>query len=693
MSTFRSLALAGTMLSCVCAAHAQTVVNLPTISVDATNPGGGSLTVPSLAQQQEKVNQTAGSVGFVDSESYKQRYSNNLRDVLQDVPGVFVENRYGQEIRLSVRGSGISRSYHTRGIDILQDGIPTNLGDGSGDFYQIDPLGIRSAEIYKGGNALAQGGSQLGGVINFVTPTAYTALSPNILRFDTGSFGTAKLHGEVSRIFGNTDVLIGGTFSHSDGWRQHETQNNFHFNGNIGHRFNDAFETRFYFGLYHTNQKLPGTLSYDDAFNNPTKAAAASLTGDQARNTYVERFANRTTWNGENVRFDFDTWAIHKYLNHPIFQVVEQNGWTYGFSPKVTTAWDLAGHRNEVIVGTRYFGGSNNADQFVNINGNKGLQTQSVRQISNNYEIFAENRFFILPEVALVAGAKAFAAERRYIDNGPVPGGLTNTAKDVSKTYSGINPKVGLLWTPQKDVQFFANVTRSTDMPDFTDLAQTVGTTSAFVPLEAQKAWTFEAGSRGKFSRFNWDVTLFRSQVTDQALQYTVATGIPASTFNAPNTVLQGAEIGFGFDLARDLIASGDLLSFKQIWNWSDFRFQDDPQYRNNKIAGIPDHVLRSQVTYKHPSGVSVTPNATFVPNGAFVDFANTFQVPGYALFGINLGVELPNGLSGFLDVRNIADTRYVSDFATIQTYNPATYASYYPGTGRAIYAGLRGKF
>ncbi len=188
-------------------------------------------------------------------------------------------------------------------------------------------------------------------------------------------------------------------------------------------------------------------------------------------------------------------------------------------------------------------------------------------------------------------------------------------------------------------------------------------------------------------------MTAYRSQVTDQMLQYTVGVGIPASTFNAPSTVLQGLEASLGVDLARDLIASGDVLSFKQMWNWSDFRFVGDAQYRNNRIAGVPEHVLRSSITYKHASGFSVTPNMDIVPTGAFVDYANTFQTPGYVLFGLNMGMDFANGMSGFIDLRNIGDVRTISDLATVTTYNPATYASYYPGTGRAIYGGIRGKF
>src|SRR3954470_21296904 len=191
------------------------------ITVEASR--GGSLTQPSVERQRETLNQNAGSVAFVDTESpeIKNRYTNTLRDVLKDVPGVFVQNRYGQELRLSVRGSGIARGFHLRGIEVLQDGIPVNLADGSGDFYQIDPLAIRSVEVYPGGNALIYGTSTLGGAVNFITPTAFTAEAPNILRAEGGMFGTWRLSGQVSRVFGDWDALANGTVMHSDGYRQH----------------------------------------------------------------------------------------------------------------------------------------------------------------------------------------------------------------------------------------------------------------------------------------------------------------------------------------------------------------------------------------------------------------------------------------------------------------------------------------
>lgn len=675
-------------------AFAQSAANsieLPVINVEAAR-AAGSLTAPGIADQRRQLNQTPGSVSFVDAETYQNSYAATLRDTLAETPGVFVQNRYSQEIRLSIRGSGIARSFHTRGIEILQDGVPTNLADGSGDFYQIDPLSLRAIEVFRGGNALPFGGSTLGGAINAVTPTAHTATAPNIFRIDGGSFGTVRAQGAVSRVLGPWDFAISGTYTHSDGWRQHERQDLGQINGNVGYRFSDRVETRFYFGAYYTDVKLPGSVTYGQAMNNPRLANAGAVSGDQARNTYVQRLANVTTIKLDIGQLDLTSWAIHKQLHHPIFQVLDQDGWTYGFSPRFTGSFNLGGFRNDLIVGARVFAGNNAVQQFLNIGGGRGAMTVNGRQIASNYEAWFENRFFVLPEVALTFGAKAFTAERRYEAttnlNTPAP-----IRYNESVTYSGFNPRVGLIWEPLRDIQVFANVTRSADVPDFTDLTQQTSRPGAFVPLKAQNAWTYEAGTRGRYDRFAWDVTFFRSELRNQMLQYNTGPAIPASTFNAAQTRLQGIELGASIDLVRNLTGNDDTLTLRQVWNYSDFRFVNDAAYGNNVIPGVPQHVLRTSLTYSHPAGFSVTPTLDIVPEGAFVDYRNTFRVGGYALLGLQATARLPNGANLFLDLRNLTDRRYISDFGPVVQYNAASTATFYPGTGRSIYGGLRYQF
>lgn len=667
-------------------------VSLPEITVQASGAElRGSLTVPSVEQQREQVNSTVGSVAFVDAKTFENRYTNNIVDVLKDTPGVYAQTRYGQEIRLSVRGSGIARGFHTRGIEILQDGIPFNFADGSGDYYQIDPLSLRSVEVYKGGNALVFGSSTLGGAVNFVTPTAYTALAPTFVRLEGGSFGALRGNVQVSRVEGDVDFLLNVTQSHQDGFRAHQNQDYTQVNANFGYRIAPGVETRFYIGVYDTRQKLPGTLSLSDALNFPTRASLAVITGNQSRDVKTERLANRTSFELEVGKLNVDSWIIHKNLYHPIFQVIDQDGMTYGVSPHWSGTFDIGGYRNDLTVGARYFGGTNSALQFINVQGNRGALTASARQTANNHEAFLDNRFWIVPDVALMTGAKLFHAERDFENRFTVP------FRNANRDYDGFNPKFGVLYQPAPNVQFFADMTKSRDVPDFSDLAQSNPLGLTFVPLQQQRAWTAEVGTRGSWDRFKWDFTFYRSDVRDELINFNqnAALGIPAATFNADKTVHQGIEFGGAVDLVRDVSGpgAGDTVSLAQVWTYNDFHFDHDKVYGVNQIAAIPRHVLRTTLSYTRPDGFFFAPTVDWVPQGAFADHANTLRTPGYALFGIQTGMNFKTGLSIFVDARNLTNERYISDFGAITNARTVPTAIFYPGEGRSVFAGMRYAF
>ncbi|KMO10499.1 TonB-dependent receptor family protein [Methylobacterium indicum] len=657
--------------------------------------GGGSLTVPSVAEQRRSLNRTVGSVGFVDAADIQNRYANTLRDVLKDVPGVTVQERYGQEVRLSIRGSGVARGFHLRGIELLQDGIPLNLADGSGDFYQVDPLALRSVEVYKGGNALTFGATTLGGAVNLVTPTARTALAPTIVRIDGGSFNAVRENFQVSRVVGPADFLVNGTVTNADGFRQHEVQRTQNVNANLGYQIAPGIETRFYAGLYVTDQKLPGALTLDESLRTPRIANPAAITGNQSRQVATERIANRTSFLLDIGKLDIDSWAIHKSLYHPIFQVIDQDGWTYGVSPHWAGSFDVAGFRNDTILGLRAYAGQNTALQFVNVAGQRGAQTRNSLQSASSLEAYGENRFWFLPDVALMTGAKLFSANRTYSDKGGLPGNLS--AKFANRTYEGVNPKIGLLWQPMPDLQVFGDLTRSRDVPDFSDLVQQNPANTTFVPLQAQRAWTVEAGARGRIDRLGFDVTVYRAEIRDELINFSVnaGLGIPAATFNAPRTRHQGVEAAVSLDLARDLTGVGDSLTLTQIWTRNDFRFVRDPVYGDNRIAGLPRDVLRTVLSYAR-GGLTLAPSLDWVPTGAFADHTNTLRAPGYALVGLQASVSVDPGLTLFLDARNLTDARYVSDVSAVTNAAALTGSAariFYPGDGRSVFAGLRGTF
>ena len=123
--------------------------SMPPITVTAPT---ASLTVPSVKQAEEQINKTPGGVEVVPATRYLDGRATTMKDMLDYTPGVWVQSKYGQEdSKLVIRGSGLSRNFHLRGVRLLQDGTPINQADGSGDFHEIDPLAQRGGNMRRAG--------------------------------------------------------------------------------------------------------------------------------------------------------------------------------------------------------------------------------------------------------------------------------------------------------------------------------------------------------------------------------------------------------------------------------------------------------------------------------------------------------------------------------------------------------------
>src|SRR5262249_38712685 len=120
------LALACLALAWPATSHAQ--VTMPALTITADPPG--TLTVPSPEARRRELQKTPGAVEVVPSESFRDSRAQTVKDLLDFTPGVFAQHKFGEDSRLSIRGSGLSRNFHLRGLKLLQDGVPINLADG-----------------------------------------------------------------------------------------------------------------------------------------------------------------------------------------------------------------------------------------------------------------------------------------------------------------------------------------------------------------------------------------------------------------------------------------------------------------------------------------------------------------------------------------------------------------------------------
>ncbi|MDX1974550.1 MAG: TonB-dependent receptor [Rickettsiales bacterium] len=651
---------------------------MPAVVVTATQEG--SLTVPDNATANQEIQKTPGGVEVVDAKDYEDKYSLNFEDTLAYVPGVYAQKRFGEEVRISIRGSGLSRGFHLRGLDLLQDGIPFNLADGAADFQEADSLAMQRIEVFKGANALQYGSSTLGGAVNMVSKTGRSNPGDQV-RAEIGSYDTYRFNAQSGRSFGDYDMFLSLTGTSGEGFREHSAQENIKFNSNFGQKISDKVETRFYVSGNIIKQELPGSVSKAAALHNPKAADPSAITADQHRDMNSLRVSNKTTFSLDNGdRIDAGAFISLKELFHPITPfvgVIDQASSDYGAFVQGSGEYSLADYRNRYKLGFTPHLGDVNAKVFQNINGSRGALTSKADQSSQNVTLYGENNFYVVPQWAMVTGAQATWSKRD--ENNQL-----SPAESANDTYAAINPKIGVLYEPRNDLQFFANVSKSFEPPTFSELTQsgTVG----FTPVDPQKAWTAEIGSRGSYGIAAWDVSLYRAWIHDEMLQYTIGSGIPASTFNAGDTIHQGLELGLDLQVAQNVVSKGDHVQLRNAYTYSDYYFENDPQYGDNDIAGQPKHFLQIELRYDHADGWYVAPNIELASD-ADVDFSNTVTSPGYGLLGLGAGYEVNQNLDLFVDGRNLLDKRYISTFSTTVSGGGNVF---YPGDGRTFYAGMR---
>ncbi|NJM32210.1 MAG: TonB-dependent receptor plug domain-containing protein, partial [Limnobacter sp.] len=357
-----------------------------------------ALSSASVHKAQEDLQQVPGGTAVVPAQEFESGRAMTTKDMLDYVPGVYSQSRVNEEARLSIRGSGLSRTFHLRGIRLLQDGIPINLADGGSDFQDIDPFALQHVEVYKGSNALQYGAASLGGAVNFVLPTGYT-FGGSTARADAGSFGLRRAAFKTGGVHGETDYYVSLSRLQSDGFRDFSAQKNTRLNGNAGFKLGPTAETRFYLNTGDMNQELPGSLTYAQLQADPRQANTVSKARNSQRDFRITRLANKTTWvSSAGDEWNFGAYSVNKNLYHPLsFGLVDQKTASYGVFGQWLTQGQLGAMRHDVRAGWNLVSGETEARVYAHNQGVRTALSSSEDQLARNTELFAESRLHLHP--------------------------------------------------------------------------------------------------------------------------------------------------------------------------------------------------------------------------------------------------------------------------------------------------------
>ncbi|MEX5215295.1 MAG: TonB-dependent receptor [Nitrospiraceae bacterium] len=669
----------------------------------------------------------------------------NLQDVLQFAPGVRFQSRFGaDEGQFQIRGTSLRNNFHHRGVNILINGIYFGDADGFSDFESIDLLAYERIEVYKGANALRYGANSIGGAINFVPRTGYSA-SLLQMRLIGGSFGMVSgqvSSGKVTQPFkvghmdATMDYYVSVSANRQDGFQSNSQQSRERVNANIGLQLGSHQEIRAYFLQTNVAERIPGALTTAQMFADRRQAGGqtppplpppffACVQNNQTCNygRYYNLQRIGLAYRNEfaaNQFLEIIPYYSYQYLDHPIFQTIKQDNNNVGGEIRYRNAKHLFGRPNVFVVGVQPRYGAQAQSRFVNINGNNGAMTQNSHLKTTYFGAYAEDQFDATETLTVVAGGRwDYSGRQGTIQNfGPAGNPFNPNTPSVPTTlqqplrhFDALSPKLGFVYRTSPHAQLYFNASRAYEAPINVELTSAFNPdgspNTGFLNLDAQRAWQFEIGHRGKAAdgRYFWDLTVY-----DLEMQKEIITNVinNTNTFrNANATRHTGVEVGGAIVVAKGLWEKGpgqeaDQVTMRAAYTWSLFQFTDDvfgamttggPNVliakSGNRIAGAPEHNLAYEVRYDHPRGWWVAPSFEWVPSGFYVDYLNTVKNPSYFVLHLRSGWNLNQHLTFYAEARNLTDKTYAG--AVVVNDPLFRYANV--AQGISGYAGLEYKF
>lgn len=251
----------------------------PVQQLDPIHVFGARLVYPdlgarSLQKSQEAMTHVPGGSSVLNIELNHETALQDLDDALLFIPGVYIagQNTISEGTKIQIRGSGVrSLASPIRGISVFRNGIPLTRANGGTDTQTMNYFVWDHVEVLRGANALALGGSSLGGAINTITHTGRTA--PGFLARTTfGSNEYFSPHLSYGYANDQFDAYAAISYVSSEGNRStaNDHDNKYGFIS-LGYRWNDRHETRLIVDLQRHRWENGTTLTLAELKDNPRK--------------------------------------------------------------------------------------------------------------------------------------------------------------------------------------------------------------------------------------------------------------------------------------------------------------------------------------------------------------------------------------------------------------------------------------
>lgn len=654
---------------------------------------------------KEKIIDIPYSVFSVEKKELMFGKKVSARSVLMDVPGLFLQSRYGShDVRIAIRGFGNRSNTGIRGVRILQDGIPESEPDGETVVDAVDFTSLGGVEVVKG-NLSSLYANAPGGVIDFKTdiyfPEEFASTNNQF-----GSFGFRQNGFKVGLKNNENRFFTSYYYRNFSGYRDHSSEYqhllNSVYEGYIGSRTSVTVLGNYVSSL----NRLPGSITKEEYESDPFMASELAEAFDFRRITQKGRLAIKYRTGFGDI--DEHELEISGYGGIKELEKSDNEYYSYatryslGTFLRYANRENIFNHQNVLTLGMDYAYQSGPVNAFENIAGNRGLSVQNSSDAKvGNIGFYFLDHFNIVEQKL-----ELFLSSRYDISTFSRDVFIPYGYKDSSRTFTAFTPKVGLNYKLFREVAFYGSFGVGYDFPALSELDNNPLTSNPIYSLnpdiDAQKSLNFELGVKGNIinedsefmRKITFDITGFYYKISDEIVPYI----INEKTYfrNAAQTNRIGVETGIKthpFD-ETELLVNYTYTSFKyDEFNAVEYNPSGtvEKDYSGNYEPSVPQHIVNFIFNYEFELAEELSGllqwDCDYI-SSLYVDDANSETSSeffyGNVMFGITYGTERI-GVVLYGGIYNIFDRRYVG-FVNINDYYRRFYET---GEPRSYYSGL----
>ena len=661
------------VLLCACclsagSARAQDTVHLPDVIVRGF-------------ESNTRLSETPASIDYISNEDLQRSAGASLLPVINNLPGVRMEERSPASYRLSIRGSILGSPFGVLNVKVYWDDIP--LTDPSGNTYLnvLDMNAFGSIEVLKG-PAGSMYGANTGGVL--------------LLHGDTTTGGRVQLRGGSYGQYGE-DVRYGyrsggvsntvfESHNQSDGYRVNSTSKKDVYQdwGSIRFSQKDRLDwLGSYTNLYY---QTPGGLTLQEMESNP-RAARPPTTLPGASQAHAAIFA-QTWYAGVTNHYDLNRhWsnattllASGTHFDNPFLTDYETRREQ---TLDAVTRWIYNGSRGRLVLGAEYQYLHSFVHDWGNTNGAPDTTQSNNRLQAFQFNPYVQTEAHLGKRWRLQAGISANTFSYHYLRlQGP------DSAAGLQRIdfHLQVMPRLNIQYVVlPRALSLYATVSRGYSPPTIAEIFP--GTALFYNHLQPEAGWNTEVGLKSFVWRNRLQLTV---SLYDFRLEQTIVPRYDSAGHayyvNAGGTDQKGMELGFDWTVLRRPSGWIDNARWFGSYSLQDYRFRNylegTANYSGNPLTGVPRNVVVTGWDVHSRTGLYLNATYTYTDKISLTDAAAAYA-SAYQLVQGKLGWAWKR-LDLFVGVDNALNQRYSlgDDFnaAGGRYYNPAAARNYFGG-------------